>query len=210
MHNRAAPALLNSGASTFIARPIATRRKSSPRRRRRRCIEDRGMNVHRHPRDDQFGEEGAGKPDNPISSATTITVGVSTPAKANTAILTMPVAMEIAASVAITAVPSSPAARRSDSRTTPAPLVPPTSSAPAGRGEGKTLFAKTVAEVSEEPPQRHGGDQRRTDHDGGATAGQQRVEPGAQHAGRHRRRQARSARRRSSAPGGTPTAARYW
>ena len=66
-----------------------------------------------------------------------MTVGVSTPAKANTAILMTPVQVEIAESVAITAVPSRPAARSSDSRMTPEPLVPPTSNPQAAAAKAK-------------------------------------------------------------------------
>ena len=61
-----------------------------------------------------------------INSAITITVGVSTPAAPNTEILTMPMPIDTAASVAMTAAPSRPVAIKSDSRITPAPVVPPT------------------------------------------------------------------------------------
>src|SRR6185437_16376402 len=59
--------------------------------------------------------------------------------------------------------------------------------APAGRRPGKTLFAEPVATLLQHPAQRHGGDQGRPDDDGGAAAGQERIEPGAEHAGWQRR-----------------------
>ena len=51
---------------------------------------------------------------------------MTTPANPNTEILMMLVTTEITASVAITAAPSRPAAIKSDSRITPEPDVPPT------------------------------------------------------------------------------------
>ena len=51
---------------------------------------------------------------------------VTTPAMPNTEIFTTPMTIEITASVAITAAPSRPAAINSDSRITPEPEVPPT------------------------------------------------------------------------------------
>ena len=62
----------------------------------------------------------------PISNAKASTCAVTTPASPNTEILMMLVASEITASVAITAAPSRPAAISSDSRITPEPEVPPT------------------------------------------------------------------------------------
>ena len=63
----------------------------------------------------------------PIRRAKASTCAVTTPAIPNTDILMRPVATEITASVAITAAPSSPDAINSDSRITPEPDVPPTS-----------------------------------------------------------------------------------
>ena len=144
------------------------------------------MHVHRHSRHDQFGEEGARKSDRPISKAMTITVGVITPASPNTAIFTTPVTMEMAASVAITAVPSSPGGEKKRQQHDFGAARAADQQAPAGRGRGETLFAQTVSEMSESAAQRHGGDQGRADHDGRAPAGQQCVEVSAKHAGRHR------------------------
>ena len=62
----------------------------------------------------------------PINSANAITWALTTPASPNTEILMTPVASEITASVAITAAPSRPTAINSDSRITPEPEVPPT------------------------------------------------------------------------------------
>ena len=62
----------------------------------------------------------------PIRMANASTCAVMTPATPNTEILMMEVATEITASVAITAAPSRPAAINSDSRITPEPEVPPT------------------------------------------------------------------------------------
>ena len=62
----------------------------------------------------------------PISNAKASTCAVTTPLNPNTEILMMLTATEIAASVAITVAPSRPAAISSDSRITPAPTVPPT------------------------------------------------------------------------------------
>jgi len=62
----------------------------------------------------------------PIRSAKASTCAVMTPARPNTDILIRLVTTEITASVAITEAPSSPAAIRSDSRITPEPDVPPT------------------------------------------------------------------------------------
>ena len=76
--------------------------------------------------DDELGQKLQGKATSPIRSAITITVVVSTPAVPNTAILTTPMPSDTAASVAITAAPSSPAAISSDSMITPVPVVAPT------------------------------------------------------------------------------------
>ena len=62
----------------------------------------------------------------PISSAKARTCAVTAPARPNTEILMTLVASETTASVAITAAPSRPTAINSDSRITPEPEVPPT------------------------------------------------------------------------------------
>ena len=67
-----------------------------------------------------------GTPMPPIRSAKASTCAVTTPARPNTEILITLVTTEITASVAITAAPSRPAAINSDSRITPEPDVPPT------------------------------------------------------------------------------------
>ena len=152
------------------------------------------MHMHRQPLDDQLGEERAGESDHADQQADHEHRRRDHAGEAEHRSLITPMTTETMASVAITAAPSSPVAIRSDSRMTPAPVVPPTSDAPAGGGRRITFFAQPVAAVLENAAQRHGRDQRRADHQGGAAAGQQRVEPGAERAGRQRGRQARSAR----------------
>ena len=97
------------------------------------------MHVHRHPLNDQLRDESAGKTDPPINSAIDHHLGVITPAKPNTESLTTPMAMRDRESVAITAVPSRPVASSSDSRTTPEPLVPPTTRPQPAAADGKTF-----------------------------------------------------------------------
>ncbi len=116
----------------------------------------------------------------------TSTVGVITPASPNTDSLTTPMTIETVASVAITAAPSSPVAISSDSRMTPAPVVPPTRSPSRRRLRQSPFHPSVMAAALEKAAQRHGRDQRRADHERRAAAGQQRVEPGAEHAGRQR------------------------
>ena len=85
------------------------------------------MDMHRHALDKTLGEKGARQRRPRRSEAQRpITWAVTTPASPNTEILMMLVATEITASVAITAAPSRPDAISSDSRITPEPEVPPT------------------------------------------------------------------------------------
>ena len=62
----------------------------------------------------------------PISSAKATTCAVSTPASPNTEVFTTPITIDTAASVAMTPAPCTPAAISSESRITPDPAVPPT------------------------------------------------------------------------------------
>ena len=68
----------------------------------------------------------------------------------------------------------------------PAPTVPPASgpqpNAPAA-SRGPTSVSRGAGA---QPPQRHAQDQHGADHDQRALAGEQRVAPGAERAGRHR------------------------
>ena len=62
-----------------------------------------------------------------MSSATAITLAFTAPASPKVANLVSPMPMEMTASVATTAAPSSPADISSESRMMPAPTVPPAS-----------------------------------------------------------------------------------
>ena len=123
----------------------------------------------------------------PIKRPTASTTGVSTPARPNTDSLTTPMTMDTVASVAITAAPSRPVAISSDNRMTPAPVVPPTRTPQPAAAAAKPFSPRWWPRLLQQPAQRHGRDQARADHQRRAAAGEQRIEPGAEHAGRHRR-----------------------
>ena len=84
------------------------------------------MDVHRHPLDERLGQKCTGQRHCADQDAKASTCAVTAPASPNTEILITLVTSEITASVAMTAAPSSPAAIKSESRITPAPEVPPT------------------------------------------------------------------------------------
>src|SRR5437868_14837442 len=89
-------------------------------------IEDRGVDVNGHALDKRLGQERAGQRDRADQKRKGSTCAVTTPARPNTEILIRLVTTEMIASVAITPAPSNPAAINSDSRITPEPEVPPT------------------------------------------------------------------------------------
>ena len=82
--------------------------------------------MHRHALDEGFGEERAGNGDCANQKRKGQYLHRDDTGQAEDEILMTPVTTEITASVAITAAPSSPDAINSDSRITPEPDVPPT------------------------------------------------------------------------------------
>ena len=122
----------------------------------------------------------------PISSATATTLASTAPNTPNTPILTMPIAIEIAASVAITAAPCRPAAISIDSRMIPAPAGAADHHAPQERRDREALVVQGQPVALRQAAQRHAQGHHAADHHHRAAAGEQRVAPGAEHRGRQR------------------------
>src|SRR6516165_11692777 len=134
-----------------------------------------------------FAKNVHGKATNPINSAIATTVVVSTPAAPNTTILTIPMPSDTAASVAITAAPSRPAAMRNRQHDHAGAGGATDDDPPARGGRDIGFFPELVAAASKHPPQRYGRDQGRADDQRRTTPGQERIEPRPEHAGRQRR-----------------------
>ena len=77
----------------------------------------------------------------------------------------MPMTIEIAASVAITAAPCRPAAISSESRMMPAPLVPPTTKPHSTDGDREPAVAERQPVPSREAAQRHAQHHHGADHE---------------------------------------------
>jgi hypothetical protein len=75
-----------------------------------------------------------------MSSAIATTVAFTTPASPKVVTFASPMPIEITASVATTAAPSSPAAIKSESRRMPAPTVPPASGPQPNEAAAKARF----------------------------------------------------------------------
>ncbi len=190
---RPPPSIRRPGATCRLGR--GRLRDELPRRRRdhhkpacdHRNVENRGVDMHRHPLDESLGEKRAGDRDRPDQQRKASTCAVTAPARPNTEILIRPVPSEIIASVAITAAPSRPAAIKSESRITPEPDVPPTST-PCTDGAGrKAGVADLDLAAAEHAAQRHAQDQHGADHQRCAGIGEARIAVGAE-----RRRQCRA------------------
>ncbi len=95
--------------------------------------------------------------------------------------------MEMTASVATTAAPSSPAAISSESRMMPAPTVPPASGPQPKLAAASPRLREREPAPPHQPAQRHARHQHGADDQRRAFAGEHGIAPGAERAGRHRR-----------------------
>ena len=106
--------------------------------------------------------------------------------------------IEMAASVAMTPAPSTPAAIRQRQQDHARTGGAADHNAIAERAERQPAVADLDAVIFQQPTQRHAQDQHAADHQRGAGARQSGIAPGAEHAGRHRRASTIAVRRQST------------